>query len=156
MKEVISGVVGALLTALILWVVGVLKTVEVGVPADAVLAFKSDECPDDWEAWDRASGRFLRGIDFKKEGIDPEPSRAAGSLQEESIADHDHYYPNVYANDGARTANNYGALPYHPPGDNLGGQKRQSPQADWKLDSNRTIGDETRPDNVAVLFCVKK
>ena len=154
MKEIASGVIGALVTAFILWAVGVIKSVEVGVPEDVVLAFKSESCPKDWKPWDKTGGRFLRGIDYLGEGVDPEAKRSPGSHQNESVSTHDHYFPNVYQGaDGSRLGTDYGAMPHHP---TTGGQpKRQTAQRDWKIE-NESLGVETRPDNVAVLFCVKK
>ncbi len=176
----LSGIIGGVGTAALLWSVGAftqkldrydyesiaealardkvyrsMVTRELGFE-NAVIGVIAENCPDGWRKWKLASGRFLRGIDWAETGVDPDKNRAAGQLQEEAIGGHDHYFPNVYSGpDGGRVHGNYGAMPYQKPHANHGKNKVGAAQPDWKIPDNVTMNVETRPDNVAVLFCIK-
>ena len=106
----------------------------------AVVSFNRASCPRGWEEYAPAYGRFVRGIDTSgSKATDPDGKRAAGNLQADAFKKHDHW--------GARrsetTTSDTGASGRH------------------KVSVNTTTGvtgkiDETRPKNVALLYCVKK
>lgn len=59
MKELISGVIGAVLTAGVLWLVGVIGT-NVVLPAGAIVGV-SGQCPKGWVEYDAARGKYILG-----------------------------------------------------------------------------------------------
>lgn len=112
-----------------------------GVPTGAVMPFDLTSCPDGWTVYTLAYGRFIRGID--KDGTtDPDGERSPGHLQEDVIKSHTHLLPNVQT---------------FPSGANSG------PHSPWVASSSsKSSGDinegpaiETRPKNVALLYCRK-
>ncbi|KZN64419.1 hypothetical protein [Pseudoalteromonas luteoviolacea] len=156
-KEEVSVVKTGVMTALILAALGGVDVfitnfyTHLYIPKNAVMAFNmNNECPRGWDIWKQAEGRFLRGIEAKQ-NLDPD-KRTAGSQQDEEVKNHNHYFPNHYSNEGARSAGNevYGAMPHR------GDKQHLTAQRDWKISDNHTLGLETRPDNVAVLFCIKQ
>ncbi len=106
------------------------------VPAGTIAAFALTACPSGWTEYTAARGRFLRGID-NGAGNDPSGTRAPGATQADDFKSHTHpggpwvynaHGPNgsgVYLNGGYGLTSGVGA----------------------------TGGAETRPKNVAVLFC---
>jgi len=119
------------------------------VPAGTIAAFASTECPAGWAEYEPARGRFLRGID-NGAGIDPDGTRAPGDLQDDAFQGHAHasYYSGTDGASGSTgrllstTANNNQAPTNTVRGaitDGVNGTPRTS--------------SETRPSNVAVLFC---
>lgn len=62
-KGAVTGVVSALLTTAVLWVVGLARgaTLAMAVPSQAVVAFDQSECPAGWERVQATEGRFLIG-----------------------------------------------------------------------------------------------
>jgi len=117
-----------------------------GVPSGAVMAFDSDTCPTAWSEYIPAYGRFIRGIDKSGDGIDSEGVRLSGSLQDDSVESHSHSFTGETVSRGGNSgtgrvvaigdSSNFGE--YTPAG---------------------TIGNygtsETKPKNVALLFCKK-
>jgi hypothetical protein len=129
------------------------------VPAGAVIAFALTVCPAGWSEYTLARGRFLRGID-NGAGNDPDGTRAPGSLQADAFQSHWHTVVMTVAPDKPQ-------IVPHLPGDAgggltgpaNGGNPWTSLQARGLL-SDGTNGvpraaNETRPENVAVLFCYK-
>ena len=119
------------------------------VPRDAVVAFELRECPAGWEEYERAYGRFIRGIDRSpiNERIDPDGERIAGTLQDDNVGEHVH----IYQGGGAGRA---------PTADNDCCDIRETwSGGDWRQQNRReTIQNptgETRPNNVALLYCIK-
>jgi hypothetical protein len=109
----------------------------------AVLAFNSEKCPDGWEPYKEAYGRFLRGIDpTGSKNIDPGGRRKAGTTQEDAFRRHAHDTRLGYSQGTAGP--NY-AMPYMSP--------TATPE---KLPFSFEGNDETRPKNVAVLYCLKQ
>jgi hypothetical protein len=114
-----------------------------------VLAFALTACPVGWEEYSPAYGRFIRGID--RGTTDPAGTRIPGGLQEDELRSHEHTRPNdVYDAGGHGTGSvspgvgygyGYTGAPGRPPtGPNTG----------------LTGGPETRPKNVALLYCKRK
>jgi hypothetical protein len=60
----------------------------------SVVAFTTKSCPDGWREYDRAYGRFIRGIDKSGEKIDPDGIRDPGNLQNDAIKEHAHNLTN--------------------------------------------------------------
>lgn len=113
-------------------------------PRGAVVAFNSRTCPSGWREYAQAYGRFIRGIDKVDSGIDPEGIREVGSIQNEQFLGHNHTRPRgVYDAGGGSDASwvdharHFGYGHANPP------------------ETGTTGGSETRPDNVALLYCEK-
>lgn len=116
-----------------------------GVPTGAVMPFDLAACPSGWSEYLPARGRFVRGLD--PTGVtDPDgATRTAGSLQGDEVKSHTHtsYYwsaETTVANARNNVVGNPGTV---------GG----STQGTWISDA--TGGAETRPKNVALLYCRK-
>lgn len=114
------------------------------IPSGAVIAFNSNICPSGWREYSRAYGRFIRGIDKADSGIDPDGRREVGSIQNEQFRGHSHTRPRgVYDAHGGSDASwvdharHFGYGHANPP------------------ETGTTGGSETRPDNVALLYCEK-
>lgn len=113
------------------------------IPSGAVLAFELEDCPEpEWKEYEKAYGRFIRGIDKKGSGIDPEGRRVLGSPQNHALAAHSHTRPNdVYDvgsfsdDSGVSYGRHFGFGFKNPPRTGIEG------------------GEETRPVNVALLYC---
>jgi len=110
--------------------------------AGAVIAFSSNSCPKSWAIYQPAQGRFIRGIDMAGK-IDPDGVRLASSLQPDSVGNHIHTLPNNNIFSGG--ANNGPHSPWV--GGNGVGKTGGIAEGDSK---------ETRPKNVALLYCIKE
>lgn len=104
-----------------------------------IQAFDLATCPDGWSEYTAARGRFLRGIDPTGTN-DPDGVRVAGSTQADEFKSHTHAVRTYQGSAGSGVAN---------VGTDVGGP--------WDLPNSATAtgGAETRPKNVAVLFCRK-
>lgn len=112
-------------------------------PPGSVIAFNSsDKCPEGWKHYEPAYGRFVRGIDLGG-NADPNGKRAAGTLQDDTFASHRHSRPkDVFNNE----------RPYLDGGGGIGyGEDNGNPPS-----TGYTGDTETRPKNVALLYCIKK
>lgn len=107
----------------------------------AVVAFDLKECPMGWKEYVPAQGRFIRGID-KGNGVDPEKNRNPGSFQEDTFASHTHTRPQDVYNAGGQKPDEGAAC------GNCQGYAYTGPPT-----TGATGGDETRPRNVALLYC---
>ncbi|MES9901599.1 MAG: hypothetical protein ABW168_02820 [Sedimenticola sp.] len=113
---------------------------------NAILAFNSKACPKGWKVYEPAEGRFLRGID--RNGGSDERGRAPGSIQDDTLQDHQHSIEPAKSaahQPGSPAPHGYGSGPY---GHNIESTKG--------VGGSARISGETRPKNVAVLFCVKQ
>ena len=140
MREVVIGITTALGILAILWVVGLIGTIPdiIAIPRKAVIAFDSKECPSEgWEEYKLAYGRFVRGIDRSDPKVDPDGERSPGSLQEDMFKKHIHEF------NAARSYN----------GEN--GRRSRAKHSGRDDTTESTGGAETRPKNVALLYCVK-
>ncbi len=107
-------------------------------PKGAIMAFNLVSCPSGWSEYTLARGRFLRGIDST--GInDPEGVRALGSTQDDIFESHSHVYGALH--------NAYPNMNWLGAGPAVGNWGPHTSAA--------TGGAETRPKNVALLFCEK-
>lgn len=108
-----------------------------------VAAFAATSCPAPWVPYTKAAGRFVRGFDPQGGTIDPDGQRTIESIQEDMVGPHTHTMGNNRMDDGVNVQQerwpNFG---------NLG------VGAKYQTDSNS--GVETRPKNVALLYCILK
>lgn len=139
MKEIALSVATTLAIMIVLWILGFLGRLpeEFVIPKNAVLAFESKECPNGWKEYKPAYGRFIRGIDRSGDLIDPQSERKPGSLQDDMFEAHRHEF------DGA-TSYDAGS-----------GAHERAKASGTSKQTKSTGGEETRPKNVALLYCVK-
>ncbi|WP_242183602.1 hypothetical protein [Sphingomonas sp. CARO-RG-8B-R24-01] len=113
---------------------------------NAVVAFNANTCPAGWSEFTLAQGRFIRGLDRTGTNIDPAGLRQVGSTQDDQFKEHSHTRPQDVWDDGSPndgtqaggTGLGFGWAPSSPP-----------------PPTGKAGGDETRPKNVALLYCVK-
>lgn len=142
LREIIVGVVTALVVSLIFYIWKIAETVSITIPENAVIAFHDDECPDvGWEEYKPAYGRFIRGLDKSETHIDPAGLRGVGSKQEDLLGSHQHKIQVSYSG-GQPGA---WSLTHNDPTSSPEYSKMQ-PEG----------GVETRPKNIALLYCIKK
>ena len=111
-------------------------------PPRSVLAFDSTECPAGWTEFEAAFGRFVRGIDKSEQSRDPDGLRAPGHVQGDAFKSHSHQYNQWMWQVST------GSGPYP---DGLTANRGNYPSLD-----TTTVGSaETRPKNVALLYCIK-
>lgn len=112
-------------------------------PTGAIMAFDLATCPTGWSVYTAAQGRFLRGID-PAGTVDPSGARVAGHVQADAFQGHAHGIGGAASSSGS-----YGQL------------SAQSPSVPSGLPIEVSgygaprIASETRPKNVAVLYCRK-
>ncbi|WP_414464648.1 tail fiber domain-containing protein [Hyphomicrobium sp. DY-1] len=107
-----------------------------GVPQGTIAAFALTSCPGGWAEYTAARGRFLRGID-NGAGNDPAGTRAPGNAQTDMVGPVSVTLGHTQIPNGTNSAWvvwNQG---------NVGGS--------WETATGG--GTETRPKNVAVIFC---
>jgi hypothetical protein len=130
-----------------------IELLDVLMPPGAVVAFNREECPPGWEIYLPARGRFIRGIDPEGER-DPDGVRELGSYQADAFQAHRH---------GVDEGGIPGLF------DSRQGTGPQARAADPAYEDRRThlvleptdspdggqvrTSTETRPDNVALLYC---
>ena len=124
------------------------------VPSGAVMAFDLAKCPDEWNEYERAYGRFIRGIDKSDSPVDPKGRRGPGDIQNEAFKAHQHETPHAVVDSGQ--------VPGMGDGGGVVMAKGKGAYVGFSYSKYGTIpptthaGDrETRPDNVALLYCVK-
>jgi hypothetical protein len=107
-----------------------------------VAAFAATSCPPPWQPYTPAVGRFVRGFDPKGINDLDGPNRTIESTQLDSVGPHAH----TMGNNGMDSQTNVtGDMRYPNFGALGGGGKKQT-------DNNS--GVETRPKNVALLYCI--
>lgn len=118
----------------------------------AVVSF-ARECPSGWSEYEPAYGRFVRGVDRSKKDIDSDGERNIGNTQEDTLKEHAHEYKDIYA------AEYHGDVDIFKDGlNNNGGDKgfdEDNNGFEWQRTTEQTGSVETRPKNVALLFCRK-
>jgi len=122
-----------------------------GIPQGTISAFSLTSCPNGWSEYTAARGRFLRGID-NGAGVDPSGTRSPGNQQADAFQGHNHELyvtANLVASGGgngfrtnASTVANTGPFSNYV----------RNPLTDGVNGTPRTA-NETRPVNVAVIFC---
>ncbi|MDD2565704.1 MAG: hypothetical protein PHZ26_01905 [Candidatus Gracilibacteria bacterium] len=115
------------------------------VPPGMIASFDRS-CPSEWSEYLPARGRFLRGIDPTGNTIDPDGTRAVGSLQADIFKSHNHPFT-----DGAdfRIGGGIGGAGIVPSTGIYMGTTNRAGVVGY---SGST---ETRPKNVAVIYCIK-
>jgi len=124
-------------------------------PTGAIMAFDLATCPTGWSEYTPARGRFLRGID-NGAGNDPSGTRALGNVQDDAFQGHHHLnkYSTTYSSYGT-TGNSWQSNFANGYADATSSQAFiTNPATDGTNGTPRTAA-ETRPKNVAVLFCRK-
>ncbi|MDD2870473.1 MAG: hypothetical protein PHS49_00655 [Candidatus Gracilibacteria bacterium] len=144
-----------------------LKTlVDNAAPAGAVMAFNGTTCPTGWTAADGSGdekdtsganttldlrGTFIRGMNGSVNGRDV--SRALGNYQADELKSHNHAITTYdIFNTAAFIINDHS-------GDSITSSDNSSPYGEIKNNRYYTDtlgGTETRPKNVALLYCVKQ
>lgn len=109
---------------------------------NSVVAFESVRCPEGWREYAPARDRFLRGIDTTS----AQP-RVPGSPQPDALQAHTHVLTPV-------TGKAHGSDNQHPHG-YASGQYGIAVRTTGEVSSSARVADETRPKNVAVLFCTR-
>lgn len=113
-----------------------------GVPTGTITAFASATCPSGWTEYTAARGRFLRGID-NGAGNDPSGTRAPGNVQTDKVG------PHVHDTSGNRIVTDSGGV-----GLQNGATRFWNGNYPVVANTITSGGDvETRPKNVAVIFC---
>ncbi|MEX0956416.1 MAG: shufflon system plasmid conjugative transfer pilus tip adhesin PilV [Rhizobiaceae bacterium] len=120
---------------------------------DMIVAFEAASCPSGWSEYTPARGRFLRGID-NGAGLDPDGTRAAGATQEDALQNITGYFRSITRrifSTGSGVFDTEGPDTTNLPDSSSSGS---SPQT-VTFDASRVVrtADETRPKNVAVIFC---
>lgn len=115
----------------------------------AVIPFNAKDCPLGWTEYKPPQGRFVRGIDKASaaapatSAVDPDGLRAPGGLQQDMLASHDHNFAHE--------------LRYEVPGVTYTENKALKTGGDrYTYFLKKTLptgGAETRPKNVALLYC---
>jgi len=108
----------------------------------SVVAFNATSCPVGWAPYVPAQGRFIRGIDSAG-NIDPNGTRMPGNLQPDLLKSHQHSLPGVVA---------------------AGDPKKAAHGTTAGFTDQKTLisaeqsggGTETRPINVALLYCERR
>ncbi|MCH8518678.1 hypothetical protein LAT59_02870 [Candidatus Gracilibacteria bacterium] len=112
-------------------------------PIGSVMAFNRDTCPAGWITADGQNdtpdlrGEFIRGLDLGR-GVDP--GRTLGSFQLDELREHSHDYLRT----NTTTSSHGDRHPMVP-----------HPSNTVSATTSVTGGDETRPRNVALLYCIK-
>jgi len=118
---------------------------------NSIVAFNLDSCPAGWVEYAPAQGRFLRGID--QTGSLDIKGRNPGHIQEDAFQGHRHSISAVLST-------SHGPKDKAPHGFQSGGYSLPKTTTKDPI-TDRNYGDvrvakETRPKNVAVLFCIKQ
>jgi hypothetical protein len=112
-----------------------------------VVAFAASTCPAPWTVYQPAQGRFIRGLD-PSGANDPDGAlRSVGSVQSDGVANHTH---TMGVKGGDSTTMVPGGATQRLPNfvnDGWGGGPKK------ETDPNTNGISETRPKNVALLFC---
>lgn len=111
-----------------------------------VISFAASSCPPEpWERYEPAYGRFIRGLDPSGK-TDPDGMRTVGGQQSDGIANHVHKLGVGTADTLQNTGGGrYADFDLRPMGSGL-----------KETGSNDGSISETRPKNVALLYCILK
>lgn len=106
----------------------------------AVVSFDAETCPQGWRLYEKAFGRFVRGIDpTGSEDVDPDGHRSPGDPQGDAVGTHQHPLPReVWGLSGSGS---------NPAAVDGGGGAGVVATEDYQ-------SPETRPKNVALLYCI--
>jgi hypothetical protein len=124
------------------------------VPSGAIMAFDLSTCPSGWSEYTQARGRFLRGID-NGAGVDPSGTRAVGNVQHDAIQNITGGFK-VAGGDGGIDGTSGAFTVVNSPQRFAVNDPSTFPgvgQASFNASRVVRTANETRPVNVAVLFC---
>ena len=117
-----------------------------GVPSGAVMAFDLNSCPTGWSEYAPAKGRFIRGRCLTSSGCnDPDGVRTSGHTQNDEFKSHTHRIDPTY-NVWILPDNNSGSATFPAGGNDY---------TQLITNTGSSGGSETRPKNVALLYCRK-
>jgi hypothetical protein len=126
-----------------------------GMTQDMIVAFEASSCPSGWSEYVPARGRFLRGID--PSGTN-DVTRIPGNIQLDALQGHRHGMQ--FSTDAPRVSwgvdSNAGSTFAHGAnggGSGYGSMRIADPIADESGNGTPRIANETRPKNVAVIYC---
>ncbi|MCG8016308.1 MAG: hypothetical protein JAY97_08840 [Candidatus Thiodiazotropha sp. 'RUGA'] len=126
----------------------------------AVIAFNGTRCPSGWQEYKPAYGRFIRGIDNGIKKVDPDGIRKPGSIQESATALPQKGFSGFTTTNGRHIHKNSGQTGFRTKyGNNDNRESRGPTEPAGEHNHSVTIdggGDiETRPTNIALLYCEK-
>ncbi|PLK68690.1 complement C1q protein [Rhizobium sp. TH135] len=130
----------------------------VGVPTGAIAAFASTTCPTGWSEYTAARGRFLRGID-NGAGNDPSGTRVPGGIQQDALQNITGSFDIRTTTSGDQIADNgtgafaVGAATATQNNLSQGSSSVTKRLVTFTASSVARTATETRPKNVAVIFC---
>jgi hypothetical protein len=104
-----------------------------------------DGCPDGWGRWEKADGLFLRGWDPNGR-YDDKTREPGGDPQLDSLQEHVHGDPVTPSSHHIPDSGSGVNRPIVSKTETLGIDKEHH---------NARVSDETRPVNIAVVFCIK-
>lgn len=125
---------------------------DAAVPSGAVLSFDLAACPSGWSEYIPARGRFVRGID-PTGASDPDGVRTAGNVQADDFRAHSHHVPAFDVSNTAAFVINDSSGDQIVSSDNLPPSYGEFRTTRYSTASSG--GTETRPVNVALLYCRK-
>ncbi|MCY4405897.1 MAG: hypothetical protein OXC15_05980 [Rhodospirillaceae bacterium] len=112
------------------------------IPEGAVISFNLKKCPSEgWKEYTPAYGRFIRGIDRGVIALDPVRDRHPGHTQDDEIKAHSHRTTIMQADNSVDGVDST--------------TTRSGEHHNVSRETERVGGPETRPKNVALLFCEK-
>lgn len=115
---------------------------------NSIVGFLSDKCPSGWTIIPEAQGRFLRGIDANGSNAnDPDGKRLPGSIQGDTLKKHVHVYQTGFHDGQSNSGTGYDPNKKSPVAAQTG---------EGTYSGGEPLGSETRPKNIAVLFCSKR
>ena len=119
------------------------RAAETAIPSKAVIAFELADCPTGWTRYRPAYGRFIRGFNPGDNANDlTDIGRKLGDLQEDEVKRHSHPMRNQYDKGPLSGAH---AHPY------IAGKQSKPERSEDRMEG----GAESRPKNVALLYCQK-
>lgn len=148
LRHFVVAVLASVATALIFWGLNKIGNIPaiLTVPTGAVVTFDLNQCPEGWEEYKAAYGRFVRGIDKSGSNVDPDGTRTPGSQQEDQFESHSHKH-------SPREGGTVWLEENYDEGGNWPDQKNGNTQDN---ETSTEGGVETRPKNVALLYCEKQ
>ena len=109
----------------------------------AVVAFNLTACPAGWQPYLPAQGRFIRGINPGGDrSVDPDGVRAPGHVQHDELKAHTHSYVEMIGDNNVDGVDST--------------TTRSGDHHNEQRATGYTGGAETRPKNVALLYCEKR